>query len=183
MSNSNSVHTSKTLDDPSSTPGPDVAAQKDGSPDQASKDEGRVDISTADDVNVDEDNAVGSPKNSLTATDANNTECEAGCAYAVAIIRETRFNDDVVKYLQGIDETLAPFCGKYVVHGGPYHPLEGSWKGDLVIIQFPSMEDAQAWYDSDAYASLRHLRTENTEGDVLLVQGVVKGHKGADLLK
>ena len=103
-------------------------------------------------------------------------------AYAVAVIRETRFNDDVVKYLQSIDETLAPFSGKYIIHGGPYQPLEGSWEGDLVIIEFPSMEDAQAWYDSDEYASIRHLRTGNTEGDVVLVQGVADGHKGADIL-
>ena len=41
-------------------------------------------------------------------------------AYAVAVIRETRFNDEVVEYLRGIDETLAPFFGKYIVHGGPY---------------------------------------------------------------
>lgn len=104
-------------------------------------------------------------------------------AYAVAVIRETQFNDEVVRYLQSIDETLAPFCGKYVVHGGPYQPLEGSWKGDLVIIQFPSMENAQAWYSSEAYESIRPLRTKNTEGDVLLVQGVEEGHKGADILK
>ncbi len=103
-------------------------------------------------------------------------------AYAVAVIRETRFNDEVVKYLQGIDETLAPFSGRYLVHGGPYQPLEGSWSGDLVVIEFPSMEDAKAWYNSDAYAAIRSLRMNNTEGDVLLVQGVGQGHKGADIL-
>ncbi len=103
-------------------------------------------------------------------------------AYAVAVIRETRFNDEVVGYLKGIDETLAPFAGKYLIHGGPYQPLEGAWSGDLVVIEFPSMEQAQAWYSSDAYASIRSLRTSNTEGDVLLVQGVAEGHKGADIL-
>ncbi|NYT37093.1 DUF1330 domain-containing protein [Allopusillimonas soli] len=103
-------------------------------------------------------------------------------AYAVAVIRETRFNDEVVGYLQGIDATLAPFSGKYLIHGGPYQPLEGAWSGDLVVIEFPSMEQAQAWYNSDAYAAIRPLRTANTEGDVLLVQGVAEGHKGADIL-
>lgn len=34
----------------------------------------RVDISTADDINVDEDNAVGSPKESLTAEPPRNEE-------------------------------------------------------------------------------------------------------------
>lgn len=103
-------------------------------------------------------------------------------AYAVALIRETRFNDEVVEYLKRIDETLAPFSGKYIVHGGPYQPLEGAWSGDLVVIEFPSMEMAQDWYGSDAYGAIRRLRTANTEGDVLLVQGVAEGHKGADIL-
>ncbi len=103
-------------------------------------------------------------------------------AYAVAVIRETRFNDEVIKYLQGIDETLSAFSGKYIVHGGPYKPVEGSWTGDLVVIEFPSMEKAEAWYLSDAYAAIRPLRTNNTEGDVLLVPGVPSDHKGADIL-
>lgn len=104
-------------------------------------------------------------------------------AYAVALIRETRFNDEVVEYLRRIDETLAPYSGRYIVHGGPYVPLEGAWSGDLVVIEFPSMAQAQEWYDSDAYAAIRKFRTANTEGDVLLVQGVAAGHKAVDILK
>ncbi|NYT57347.1 DUF1330 domain-containing protein [Alcaligenaceae bacterium] len=47
-------------------------------------------------------------------------------AYAVAVIHETRFNDDVAEYLRRIDATLAPFSGQYIIHGGPYQPLEGA---------------------------------------------------------
>src|SRR5690554_2828167 len=97
-------------------------------------------------------------------------------AYAVATIHETRFNDEVVEYLRSIDATLAPFSGKYIIHGGPYQPLEGAWASDLVVIEFPSMEMAQGWYNSDAYKKIRSLRTANTEGDVLLVQGVPENH-------
>lgn len=103
-------------------------------------------------------------------------------AYAVAVIRETRFGDEIKEYLQRIDDTLAPFSGRYRVHGGPYQPLEGAWSGDLVVIEFPSMEHARSWYESDAYKAIRSLRTEHTEGDVLLVQGVPEGHRGADIL-
>src|SRR5690606_41841436 len=65
---------------------------------------------------------------------------------------------------------------------GPYQPLEGSWSGDLVIIEFPSMELARSWYESEAYRAIRTLRTGNTEGDVLLVHGVPDGHRGVDIL-
>ena len=103
-------------------------------------------------------------------------------AYAVAVIRETRFGPEIKEYLQRIDETLAPFFGKYRVHGGPYQPLEGSWSGDLVVIEFPSMEMAKGWYESAAYTAIRSLRINHTEGDVLLVPGVPDDHKGADIL-
>lgn len=103
-------------------------------------------------------------------------------AYAVAVIRETRFGDGIQAYLQRIDETLTPFSGRYRIHGGPYEPVEGSWSGDLVVIEFPSMEQARGWYHSAAYQAIRSLRTDNTEGDVLLVAGVAEGHRGRDIL-
>ena len=49
---------------------------------------------------------------------------------------------------------------------------EGEWPGTLVIIRFPSIEDARAWYDSPAYQEILHLRTDHIAGDTLLVEGV-----------
>ena len=103
-------------------------------------------------------------------------------AYAVAIIRETRFGADIETYLKRIDETLAPYGGAYRIHGGPYVPLEGDWSSDLVMIEFPSMAAATGWYESAAYRAIRPLRSDNTEGDVFLVPGVPDGHRGADIL-
>lgn len=103
-------------------------------------------------------------------------------AYAVAVIRETRFGDGIREYLQRMDETLVPFSGRYRIHGGPYEPVEGAWSGDLVVIEFPSMEQARGWYRSAAYQDIRPLRTDNTEGDVLLVAGVAEDHRGRDIL-
>ena len=103
-------------------------------------------------------------------------------AYAVAVIRETRFGPEIMEYLQRIDGTLAPFSGRFRIHGGPYEPVEGAWSGDLVVIEFPSMEQARGWYESDAYQAIRPLRAGHTEGDLLLVQGVPDDHKGVDLL-
>jgi uncharacterized protein (DUF1330 family) len=103
-------------------------------------------------------------------------------AYAVAVIRETRFSEEVREYLQRIDATLAPFLGKFRIHGGPYEPLEGSWSADLVVIEFPTLQQARGWYESDAYKAIRPLRTRNTDGDVFLVAGVADDHKGTDIL-
>lgn len=103
-------------------------------------------------------------------------------AYAVAVIRETRFCPEIKEYLERIDETLRPYLGKFRVHGGPYHPLEGSWSGDLIVIEFPSLEQATAWYNSPAYRAIKSLRANNTDGDVFLVPGVSDTHKATDIL-
>jgi len=103
-------------------------------------------------------------------------------AYAVAIVRETRFGPDVQEYLERIDDTLTPFSGRFVVHGGPYVPMEGAWAGDLIMIEFPDLDRAQAWYRSPAYQAIQPLRENNTVGDLFLVSGVPETHKATDLL-
>ena len=72
-------------------------------------------------------------------------------AYAVAYLRDVRFNDEIVDYLQRIDETLAPFGGRFLVHGGGLTPAEGTWDGDIVVIAFPDLTAATDWYESPAY--------------------------------
>ena len=46
-------------------------------------------------------------------------------AYALAYLREVDLNEQVVDYIQRIDATLAPYDGRFVVHGGRLVPAEG----------------------------------------------------------
>ena len=39
--------------------------------------------------------------------------------YAVAHMRQVTMGPPIVEYLERIDATLAPFGGRFVVHGGP----------------------------------------------------------------
>jgi len=103
-------------------------------------------------------------------------------AYAVAIIKETNFNDEIRAYLEQIDATLKPYSGRYIVHGGPYQQLEGEGQGDLVVVEFPDLEQASGWYNSPAYQAIRQLRTANTVGTVFLVQGTPPDHCATDIL-
>jgi uncharacterized protein (DUF1330 family) len=50
---------------------------------------------------------------------------------------------------------------------------EGSPSPVSVVLRFASKEAALAWYDSDAYQAVKHLRTDNTEGSVTLCDGFV----------
>lgn len=104
-------------------------------------------------------------------------------AYAVAHLHSVNFGEDIVEYLKRIDATLKPFEGHYVVHGGQPSVLEGDWTGDLIVVGFPDRARAEAWYNSGAYQDIIRLRTDNSEGDVILVDGVEDGHRATDILE
>ena len=84
------------------------------------------------------------------------------------------------EYVKAAGPTLAPFEGKLLVPkvellatGGEIVHLEGEFKPTrVVVIEFPSMERAQAWYNSDGYQAIVTLRLEGSEGSVLIADGV-----------
>ncbi|GAA1271724.1 DUF1330 domain-containing protein [Kitasatospora nipponensis] len=103
-------------------------------------------------------------------------------AYALGHLHTVEFGPQIVAYLERVDATLDPFGGRFLVHGNPIDLREGSWQGDLVLIEFPDLARAQAWYDSPAYRDILALRTDNAVCDVLLVGGVPDGYRAAAAL-
>jgi len=101
-------------------------------------------------------------------------------AYAVAHLWSVDQNAEIVDYLQRIDATLAPFSGRFVVHGVLPEVMEGEWPGFLVVIGFPDVGAARAWYESPAYQEILPLRTRNADGVTLIVDGVPEGYRAAD---
>jgi uncharacterized protein (DUF1330 family) len=88
----------------------------------------------------------------------------------------------IVEYLQRIDATLAPFGGRFIIHGDRPDVKEGNWAGDLIVIAFPDRMSADAWYASPAYQAIKHLRSENSDGEIFLIDGVDADHKATDVL-
>jgi len=103
-------------------------------------------------------------------------------AYAVANLENVTVGTEIVEYLQRIDATLAPFSGRFIIHGGPKTVLEGEWPGDLIVIAFPDREQAHAWYDSPAYQAILPLRERNATGRAVILDGVDETHKATDVL-
>jgi uncharacterized protein (DUF1330 family) len=93
-------------------------------------------------------------------------------AYAIAHLRTPTMNDEVLEYIERIQETMAPFGGRFLVHGPEVDVAEGSWPGTVVVLEFPGTAEARAWYDSPAYQAILPLRTANIAGDTILVDGV-----------
>jgi uncharacterized protein (DUF1330 family) len=103
-------------------------------------------------------------------------------AYAVAHLRNVRFGSDITTYLQRIDATLDPYGGRFIIHGGRRQVVEGRWDGALIVIDFPDRASAEGWYESDAYQEILPLRTRNSDGWAILIDGVGPGHVATDVL-
>ena len=102
--------------------------------------------------------------------------------YAVGLLNNVRMGPEIISYLEGIDATLAPFSGHFLIHGGPRVALEGACERDLIVIAFLDKATAHAWYASSDYQALLPLRQCNADGDVFLIDGVGEAHRATDIL-
>ena len=103
-------------------------------------------------------------------------------AFAIAHLHDVDLGPDIVTYLQRIDETLHPFGGRFRVHGARAEVLEGALDGDIVVIEFPDVTRARAWYRSPAYQAILPLRRKHSRGLVVLLDGVDDSHRATDIL-
>ncbi len=77
------------------------------------------------------------------------------------------------EYRKQVPRTVEKYGGKFLVRGGQLQTLEGDWKPKrIVVTEFPSIERARRWYDSEEYRPLKALRLRTARGSVVLVEGV-----------
>ena len=64
--------------------------------------------------------------------------------------------------------------GRFMVRGGQHEVLEGSWQPTrMVLVEFPDMAAARAFYDSAKYREARTKRADACEFfNMVVVQGV-----------
>ena len=72
--------------------------------------------------------------------------------------------------------SIAAYHGKYLVRGGRTEVLEGDWEPSrLVILEFPGVEEAKGWWESEEYAAAKALRQSCAATEMLLVEGFPGG--------
>jgi uncharacterized protein (DUF1330 family) len=103
-------------------------------------------------------------------------------AYAVAHLHNVDVDAEIVEYLQRIDGTLAPFGGRFLVHGGRQFVAEGPADGAVIVIEFPDYAAAEGWYRSPGDREILHLRTDNAKGIVMLAEYCGDDHVATDVL-
>ena len=77
------------------------------------------------------------------------------------------------EYRKRVPATLTPYGGRFLVRGGAHQTVEGDGKPNRrVVLEFPSMEQARRWYDSEQYRQARELREGAARLRMVAVQGV-----------
>jgi uncharacterized protein (DUF1330 family) len=97
------------------------------------------------------------------------TEPGHGQAFVIGghIMRDTeRFRP----YAEAVSAVVQGFGGRFLARGGTVTPLHGAFVPErVVLIEFPTAEDALKFYTSDRYAPLLKIRLATTEARFLIM--------------
>lgn len=76
------------------------------------------------------------------------------------------------RYAARTPECVASFGGRFIARGGEAVTLEGpEFRDRMVIIEFPSLERAQEFYNSPEYTEIKALRQHAGIGEFIAVEG------------
>ncbi len=77
------------------------------------------------------------------------------------------------EYRKVVPALIEKYGGRYLVRGGKHEILEGTWKpGRIIVLEFPSLEHARRFYESEEYRTIKPLRANNALSNLVLVEGL-----------
>jgi uncharacterized protein (DUF1330 family) len=78
-------------------------------------------------------------------------------------------------YKQLTPASIAAFGGRFLVRGGQTEVVEGSRQpGRVVVLEFPSMDHARKWWDSEQYEKAKKIRQRAASTNMIIVEGCKK---------
>ena len=93
-------------------------------------------------------------------------------AYVIVRVEVTdwgKYNE----YLKVGPGTLAQYGGRFIARGGDIVTLEGPEETRrMVILEFPSLGQAKAWYNSKEYQDAKKLRSGASIGSLVAIAGI-----------
>jgi uncharacterized protein (DUF1330 family) len=93
-------------------------------------------------------------------------------AYIVFTRESTRDTAELDTYSEKVGATLAGHPVDVLAAYGRHEVIEGPEVEGVVILEFPSFEEAKAWYDSPAYREVREHRFRGAEYRAVIVEGL-----------
>ena len=79
------------------------------------------------------------------------------------VISEVEIVDESIakNYMKFAETSILEYGGRYIVRGAKSEVMEGDPKDrKMVIVEFPTMEQAREWYASPAYAKALQFRVK-----------------------
>jgi uncharacterized protein (DUF1330 family) len=90
-------------------------------------------------------------------------------AYWIARV-DVRDPETYKTYVETAKPAFARHQAKFLARGGRTEILEGKARARNVIIEFPSMDEALACYNSPEYTAARAIRQTVSDGEFVLVE-------------
>jgi uncharacterized protein (DUF1330 family) len=76
-------------------------------------------------------------------------------------------------YMARTPAAIAAFGGRFLARGGETVTLEGAPEtARVIIVEFPSLEAARAFYDSDIYRQAMPFRRDCADVQIVVVDGI-----------
>lgn len=93
-------------------------------------------------------------------------------AYVVFTRERLRDADEFATYGTKAGATLAGHNAKPLAAYGAIEMLEGAPIEGVVIVEFPTIAEARAWYDSPAYKAAREHRFKSADYRAFITEGL-----------
>ena len=74
---------------------------------------------------------------------------------------------------EAVPATVDKYGGTYLIRGGRFEVAQGDWTPDrVVVIEFGSMDQAKAWYDSPEFEGPKQTLARSSNSNFIFVEGV-----------
>jgi uncharacterized protein (DUF1330 family) len=93
-------------------------------------------------------------------------------AYVIAMV-DVKDPVRYERYRELVLPTITAYGGRFVARGGRTEVLEGPWQPRrVVIVEFPTLERAKAWWSSPEYGEAKAIRQATSEGTLIVTEGI-----------
>jgi uncharacterized protein (DUF1330 family) len=76
------------------------------------------------------------------------------------------------EYRSRLGVTIEQYGGRFVIRGGRVDSKEGDWQlHRLLMLEFPSFEQAERWYNSSEYRPLIAIREKAARTHLIIAEG------------
>ena len=90
----------------------------------------------------------------------------------IAVYEKIDNMETLKKYATKATEAIGKYSGKFLVRGGKNITLEGNRSPRTVIVEFPTLADAEKCYNSDEYQEAHNILKGSVKRNLQIIEGI-----------